>query len=426
MIRSYWENKLSLSLKNNLLSSLLAWSLLGVSTSIQAQPLEALLRYALINDPTLLEARASELGAKSNVKAAQAGHYPIVSVIGTQPLAQHHRNDNAKARFDPGLRGVVNVYSWGQISNNVKQAQSKEEYFHHKYFETQEELGNTIGQLYLSALRASDTLKMLQNNLLRHDKIIHDLEIIVRHDSGRQSELTQAQSRRLQVENNIVQNQRILDMSLSRLARYSDKNIVAQDLETPFSEKQLEVILNTYRNDEIAQLPGFQAQRAEMQSIESELAANKAALLPKLNLEGQVTRDTREVHLSVAWNVFDRAAKHTVNEYAQTLVAAEEKLNRMGRELTERSRTAELDMRQSYQRAELAKKQIEAQQKVVRAYDLQFKIARRTLIEVLDSYSELSNIELAYAAAVNDYRDAVLSYLYSQGKITEWAGVPNN
>ena len=52
---------------------------------------------------------------------------------------------------------------------------------------------------------------------------------------------------------------------------------------------------------------------------------------------------------------------------------------------------------------------------------MQFKIARRNLIDVLDSYGELSGVEMAHVTAQNDYRDAALSYLRAQAQIFNWA-----
>ena len=95
------------------------------------------------------------------------------------------------------------------------------------------------------------------------------------------------------------------------------------------------------------------------------------------------------------------------------------------REITEQSRTAETDMRQSSSRAALTQTQIAAQNEVVKSYEMQFKIARRSLIDVLDSYSELAGVELAHVAAENDFRDAALAYLRAQAQIAVWAGVSN-
>ena len=80
-------------------------------------------------------------------------------------------------------------------------------------------------------------------------------------------------------------------------------------------------------------------------------------------------------------------------------------------------------MRQSLNRTHIAEQQIAAQKKVIKAYELQFKIARRTLIDVLDSYSDLWSIESEVVASRNDFRDAALEYLSSQAAIAQWAGL---
>ena len=189
----------------------LLWAVLPLMAS--AQSLESILSQALVNDPQLLEARANQMGAYNAMKATQAGHYPVFSVVGNQVLAREYddvNTDNDK-RFNPGVKGVLNIYSWGGINSAVERDRAKERYFYYKYDETREELGSTIGQLYLAAVRSREALHMMQQNLNRHDKIIHDLDIIVQYDVGRRSELTQAKSRRLQVESNMAQAQRNLD-----------------------------------------------------------------------------------------------------------------------------------------------------------------------------------------------------------------------
>ncbi|WP_455803054.1 TolC family protein [Acinetobacter guillouiae] len=83
------------------------------------------------------------------------------------------------------------------------------------------------------------------------------------------------------------------------------------------------------------------------------------------------------------------------------------------------------DMSQNEQRVKLVNQYIDVQQKVVWAYEQQFKISRRTLIDVLDAYNELANIEATEVEARNDFRAATLEYLLAQAKISQWAGVTN-
>ncbi|KLT71870.1 transporter, partial [Neisseria arctica] len=77
----------------------------------------------------------------------------------------------------------------------------------------------------------------------------------------------------------------------------------------------------------------------------------------------------------------------------------------------EKARTAAIDMHQSAQHADITAEHIVTQKEVVRAYELQFKIARRTLTDVLGAYTELASIEQEYVTARNDFRAAALEYL---------------
>lgn len=80
-------------------------------------------------------------------------------------------------------------------------------------------------------------------------------------------------------------------------------------------------------------------------------------------------------------------------------------------------------MVRNQQLAKVAHKQIELQRNVTADTELQFQIATRTLLNVLDSYQALSNVQATEVAARNDFRDAALLYLVSQARVANWAGV---
>lgn len=123
-----------------------------------AQDLKNILKNSLVADPALLEAKANENAAKSTTKATRARHYPVLTLTGTQVIAQKHKYDSNDRDDGIGVRGNLNLYSWGGISASVRRDKQKEAYYKYKYFETQEQLGGEIGKLYLTALRAKESL----------------------------------------------------------------------------------------------------------------------------------------------------------------------------------------------------------------------------------------------------------------------------
>ncbi len=387
-----------------------------------AQGLKDILKRSLVSDPVLLEAKANENAAKSTTKATRAGHYPVLALTGTQVITQKHKYSSNDKDNGLGVRGSLNLYSWGGINAAVRRDKHKEIYYGHKYFETQEQLGGEIGKLYLTALRAKESLDVSRQSLNRHNNLLKDLSIIVKYDGGRRSELIEARSRQLQVETSMAQLRRTMEMALSRLSKYTTSPVSPADLKDPFAGDSASGIVKKFNSEDKGLNPSYLAQQAERESVKAELDVTKASRLPAVNLEGLATKDSKELYLNLTWNVLDMAARHNVDKNAQALIAADSKSEQILREVTEKARTAEIDMAQSEQRQDITAQHIAAQKEVVKSYELQFKIARRTLTDVLGAYNELAGIEQENVNARNDFRDAALEYLVSQSQVANWAG----
>ncbi|MDO4640585.1 MAG: TolC family protein [Neisseria sp.] len=400
-------------------------SILAVLTSqpVAAKELREILQKSLVADPSLLEAKANMAAAESATKVSKAAHYPVIGLTGTQVLAQRNKKNKDDLDDSIGLKGSLNLYSWGGIEASVNRDKQKEIYYKYKYYETQEELGSEIGKLYLTALRAKESIEVNQQSLNRHNKLLRDLSVVAKYDTGRRSEVIEAEARRLQVQTTIAQLTRTMELALSRLSKYTVTPLRPKDLQDPFRMETTRTLVGRYKDMDNGVNPSYLAQKAERESTFYELKASKAARKPAINLEGIATQNTKQLYLNLSWNLFDQAARHTVDKNVHTVEAADSKLDQILREVVERAKTAETDMAQSELRSDIAAQHIVSQKEVVKAYELQFKVARRTLTDVLGAYNELAAIEQENVTSRNDFRDAALEYLTAQAQVAHWAGV---
>lgn len=392
------------------------------TTASALTPLKDILQVALEYDPSLDEARANISMAESQTKISEAGHEPVISLANTGVIAQKHTY-SSKRRSGPSVMGRINIYSWGAVEAEIERDKHKEGFFQHKFYETREQVGQQIGQLYLTALRAKENIAIYKESLKRHDKMLNDLKVIVSYDEGRVSEMNEALSRRNQVESTILQYERTMHNALSRLSRYTPKNLTPNDLVDPFAKVSAEKFIAQYHNPDIRTNPTFVAQKKEFEAAKADVEAVKARRLPSINLEGSASRREREIYVNMSWDLYNPAAKYQERNSYYSQKAAEARMQEIELEVSQQARTAEIDMVRNQQLAKVAHKQIALQRNVVADTELQFQIAMKSLLNVLDAYQELTSVQATEIAARNDFRDAALSYLVSQARVAAWAGI---
>lgn len=415
--------------KRTLLNTLFITAGFAVISSVgYANPLKNVLVRSLVSDPVLKEADAELGAAKDRVEQAKGGHYPVVSLTGNKVLSQYHKDpsDRKETKIVPGVRGTINLYAFGAIEKEVEKNKENEKYYNFKYYESREELAYTISELYLSALQAKERINVGQRNLQRHNEILADLGTIVLNDEGRESEYVQAEARAILVEQEINEYQRELYQHLTQLATYTGNQISEKDLEDPFAKLSVDTLYKSYSAKDTRSTATYQAQAAELETNLKDHELSKLKRLPKIDLTASATTEDREAAINVNWDVFNHTSSYEVRERANVIASSKERLQRVERNINETSNLARLDIKRNTIQLRTITKQIKASQKVTEFYRLQFDLARKTLIELLNAHSELFSVEMAQVNTQAALRKAKLDYLRSQGSISEWAGFPRN
>ena len=268
---------------------------------------------------------------------------------------------------------------------------------------------------------------MAKENLARHEHIVKQLRIILEYDPGRRSEFTQADARRIQVQESIISYERALGLALRRLARYVDPPVTESELKDPFANMPITDLLNKYSvSEEDARAhPSYRAQARELESIQAALKVAERSRYPVVGLKAQANTDDSAVYLTMSADVFNKATAPGIELQKHQAAAAQAKLDQIYDSLVQRAEVAALQMREDQSRIEISEAQAKALEQVVVDYEDQFKIATRTLLDVVNAYSELASVKQLRVQAQYDLMQAKLDYLSATGGLTQWAKIPD-
>ncbi|MFC0309455.1 TolC family protein [Gallibacterium trehalosifermentans] len=384
--------------------------------------LKQILDNAFATDPELLEAKTNTMVARNQTEQAISGHYPTLSVFGRQSLDEYSRNSDTsnKHQFTPGVSASVNIYSFGAVEKKIAHSVANEDALRHKYNESKENLTYRITELYLNALRHKDSIAAQSRGLVRLQSIIQEIGAIADNDEGRRSEFVQAQARLFAVEQQMNATERELQDTLSQLQRYSGTKVSRNSLSNPFQTMTRALLETSYSQAENLH-PSYQTANANIKTAQADLEAEKASHYPKLDLVGQVTKDDRQVYLNVSWDMFNRSNSYSVQEKAQLLNAEKNRLDKTVLDLQEKTRTALINLDEYHKQLKTLSNQVNSLNEVTKYYKLQFSIAKRSLLDLLNAENELLNAELSRVSTEYQFRHTYLDYLYSQGMTYHWA-----
>lgn len=320
-----------------------------------------------MHDPIVMEARAELTSAQSRIEQASSAHWPVVTATGSKLLSQSHRYSYDYDTEDilPGIRGEVNIFASGAIEADVRRSESEAEYYHYKMEETKEETIHSFVSLYLDALREKQSIAVLEQSLSRHNAILNDLNTISIHDTGRESELVQAEARRLMVRQQINSRSRVLKTTLGKLSTWTKNPVTEADLENPFSRMTEAKLLTDFTQAPQKGNPSWLASQADVESKKAALKAQELARYPRVDLTGSVTRDDQQIGVNLSWDLFNRNASYGVTEKAAQIVAATGRLDSVARMIDETGRLSLITVRQSRGEMETLRRQEQASARVV-------------------------------------------------------------
>ena len=309
-------------------------------------------------------------------------------------------DDETLFRYETGVTLTQLLFDGWDAAYEVDRQQARVLSSAHRVRETAELVGLAIVEAYLEVLRQRELLVIARRNVADHISIMDQIEQGVAGGRSTQADAEQAKARLAQA--------RATESSTRQALRNAESNYITEVGDqpgqltlpnTPFDVLAQDVDREVEKT--LAYSPTLDIFEADIEVAYAEAQQTKSTFYPQVdlqlnarqghNLGGVEGRDRSGTALvTMNWNLYRGGAdvaraREFIHRHQQTKEAR-----------AEAARAVENDVRQTWaamtsagERARQFASQADANVEVVKAYNDQFSLDRRTLLDVLDAQNEL-------------------------------------
>lgn len=413
--------------------SLLGLALMGLGLHASAQTLTEVVQQALAQYPALAAAQARADAAQADIARARSAHYPQISMgaglnsyaSGTVPSSMGRTNLSPTAR--------INLWSGGRIEADAERSEALSQASQAQWRLTQDEVALQACEAYLSWVRSHDLLRLAERNWQSHQDTLEDIRKIAQVDTGRRIDLEQAQVRVDNAHLSVQSRRADLAVAAQRLRRFWTQAPVPAKLaanepidlaDTPLARMPAspEDAL-AYADDH---LPALMQLRAQVTAAQAAVRQAQGLYWPSVDLSasrqfnGNTLRFETLTQLQLNMPIYNgQATGAQIDTALAQLRAAEANLEEARLQQKEKIVQAWQEWASAQSRAGVGAQQSDVGDKVVEGYRQQFRLARRSLLDLLNIQADSFNYRNAARTAFHDERLARARLLASMGELAQ-------
>ncbi|HAT9238638.1 TPA: TolC family outer membrane protein [Legionella pneumophila subsp. pneumophila] len=393
------------------------------SSYTTADTLYEAVQYGMIANPDILLNTAKGLSAKQAIDKAKGGLYPSIDVTGGFGR-QRSVNPTSAAIYDTPsttlniVESAVELrqrlFAGGGIINEVKRNQYLTEAQKWKTQGIAEDLALEITKNYFAVLLHERLYAYSIENLKAHKAVFKMIK--ERADAGitRTAEVDQANARLALAEANKISE--LADLQEVKINYAKTVGKWPENLQMPHVPARKSLPNNLARIIEkgLDNHPTVKSSYADIKEAKAQYDVARAAYYPEVNLVLNSSKnknlggligpnDSDTVAVRMNYNAFRGGADAArIRETAYQVQEAYETKNRTLLELKETIRLAWNAYVASALRIQPLKQHVTASRKTRTAYQDEFKVGKRTLLDLLDSQNEYYQSQIELARAEND------------------------
>ena len=424
----------------------------GANISV-AQTLPQAMQQALEAHPEIQAGINGRLVADKNVRVAQGGFLPKVDVLagygreGTDsPSTRSATGDDWRTlnRGESSVRLRQMVFDGFATSNEVGRQQATANARAYALLDTSERTALSTARVYLDVLMRRDMVRLAEDNLRSHERIYDQIKLRTSRGVGRMADMDQAEARLASAKNNLLTEQtNLADAQTNYLSVVGQ---LPDELSPPPAFIDLlPATLDEARLQMVESNPALRSAESDIAAADKQYDAAKSRFYPRFDAELGRTADNNvdgvsghnnewQAMVRMSFNLYDGGSdKADLEAKSYMATQALDIRNNALRQLNEELGLAWNAQQNADAQVPIAQQYVEHSKNVRIAYQSQFSLGERSLLDLLDSENELFTAQrrLAEVKTVQlftQYRikATIGQLLKSQGVVAPMATVVQN
>ena len=421
------------------LSAAVAQSLPPGLAAPGSSDLQQVVREALATNPEVHAAWNGLRAAGNDVGVARGNYLPSVDV--SAGIGREDRESDGRGSYETTFAELTlsqMIYDGFATRNEVERLDRAKLVSYYELLGASENVALEAARAYLDVQRYRELVGLAQDNYADHMRVFNQIEERVRSGAGRGVDLEQISGRLALAESNLMTEASNLHDVTARYQRIVGKLPAESLAPAPQLDDRLPPSVAEAVNHAFQGNPEFHAAIENIEASRAEQQGTRAAFQPRLDLRGRTgtydssdgnfdplgSRDRHSIELVASMNLFrggsDRASFRAASDRVEQAVNQREQACVNVRQTTQ---IAYNDTRRLREQLQYLNEHRQSIDRVRGAYQQQFDIGERTLLDVLDSENEYFEASRAYVNAEYDVALADARTLAAMGQLMPTLGV---
>lgn len=392
--------------RTSLIAALFAGTFLASAAS--AQSLTDVVALTVQNNPQIGVVSTNRKAVEQELKQARGLYLPQVDVVtGIGPEWTNDTvtrstvgGDQDLLRTDARISLTQRVFNGFETTHEIDRQKARVASAANRVYENAVNIGLDAIGAYLDVIRQRELYALAKQNVEFHKSTLGKLEQRLNSGAGTRADVTQTRARLARAEATLAQTANDLGDAEAFYTRVTGQ-FPGELVRPQFPMQALPQTLESATKAAGNTAPGVRAAETDVDVTDAEIGLAESAFYPKVNVEADAGyandangRDTyshdSRVLLRGRWNLYrggiDNAARQ---EAVFKMHQAREQRARVVNESVEEARRSWFSYQASAQRVDQLKSAVENLKDTRQAYEQQFNIGQRTLLDLLDAENEL-------------------------------------